>query len=522
MKKIYYSLIGFACLLAFSCASAPKKQVVEREEVSSEETAESKQDEGVSENDDLDQGLDSLEENLLEERITEDELPELPELPDSFLEDSIGESEENEGDERREMPLEPVSEEESDVESLSENLDFQLPPETDESGESEAVDEEDGDVSDQGEKLDFGQSDDTEGLDGDSNEGNETDGSEESSGSEEDEDDDYEEESHLLDVKDIKPSRSISVNKFQILDVGYPGQGWIYQGCVDSDGNLDTKNQNFVFYGRKLGGNEQLFSLMAKIPGKYYLHFFKSDVLTGEYIDDYLEVEVVDSKSNGQKHVLAPSYAQVVPPKATISADTIKRQKEYERLAAQRRAEEKISEMETKKDESGISGNSSANTKAEDSDIKTVIQNSSSGKNMPGQKIASSNQKQSSSSALSGKDGADDGNKVIDIDEPKESKVKTANLSSDALLLQAKKLYDGKNYAGALDSINAFFEKSSSRIDEALYLQGQILEAKSDVQNIKGAIDSYDLLVRRYPASPLWNQANKRSIFLKRFYINIR
>ena len=91
MKKIYYSLIGFACLLAFSCASAPKKQVVEREEVSSEETAESKQDEGVSENDELDQGLDSLEENLLEERITEDELPELPELPDSFLEDSIGE-----------------------------------------------------------------------------------------------------------------------------------------------------------------------------------------------------------------------------------------------------------------------------------------------------------------------------------------------------------------------------------------------------------------------------------------------
>ena len=190
MKKIYYSLIGFACLLAFSCASAPKKQVVEREEVSSEETAESKQDEGVSENDELDQGLDSLEENLLEERITEDELPKLPELPDSFLEDSIGESEENEGDERREMPLEPVSEEESDVESLSENLDFQLPPETDESGESEAVDEEDGDVSDQGENLDFGQSDDTEGLDGDSNEGNETDGSEESAGSEEDEDDD--------------------------------------------------------------------------------------------------------------------------------------------------------------------------------------------------------------------------------------------------------------------------------------------------------------------------------------------
>ena len=74
----------------------------------------------------------------------------------------------------------------------------------------------------------------------------------------------------------------------------------------------------------------------------------------------------------------------------------------------------------------------------------------------------------------------------------------------------------------ALKTLEIFFEKAVSKIDEGLFLQGQILESKSNVQNIKGAIDSYELIVKNYPSSPYWAQANKRTIFLRRFYINIR
>ena len=86
----------------------------------------------------------------------------------------------------------------------------------------------------------------------------------------------------------------------------------------------------------------------------------------------------------------------------------------------------------------------------------------------------------------------------------------------------ARSLYDEKQYAQAFDTIKLFFDKAVEKMDEGLYLQGQILEAKSEVQNIKGAVDSYDLLVKNYPASRLWDAAKKRSIYLKRFYINIR
>ena len=95
------------------------------------------------------------------------------------------------------------------------------------------------------------------------------------------------------------------------------------------------------------------------------------------------------------------------------------------------------------------------------------------------------------------------------------------SLPVELLLDKAQELYEQKNYEEAKKVLDKFMLSSVSKIDEALFLQGKILEAKSPVQNIKGAVDSYDLIVKRYPKSKFWTQANKRSIYLKRFYINI-
>ena len=73
-----------------------------------------------------------------------------------------------------------------------------------------------------------------------------------------------------------------------------------------------------------------------------------------------------------------------------------------------------------------------------------------------------------------------------------------------------------------LKKLNQFFEYSTDNRDEALYLKGQILEAKSDVRDIKGAIDAYTTLTKNYPASKFWDSANKRIIYLKRFYLEVR
>ena len=320
------------------------------------------------------------------------------------------------------------------------------------------------------------------------------------------------------EVEPPVPSRSMTIKRNQLIDVVYPGKGWIYQENIDEEGNSDVRNKNFIFGGRKLGGENQSFTLRSRVPGKFLLHFYKNDTLTGNYIDDYLEVIVTDEAADSSSgHIMAPSYAEVVPPKAKITAETVKAEKRAEQQKSEKAEEEAkkapaVSPAE-KAPERSVSSEKgvSAVSVPEESGVKTVVQTSDSkpdehspSVNVPGVRAESSS-----------------GKKTPEKNSTPELK-NTSSLSADDLLKTARSLYDEKQYAQAFDAIKLFFDKAVEKMDEGLYLQGQILEAKSEVQNIKGAVDSYDLLVKNYPASRLWDAAKKRSIYLKRFYINIR
>ena len=97
-----------------------------------------------------------------------------------------------------------------------------------------------------------------------------------------------------------------------------------------------------------------------------------------------------------------------------------------------------------------------------------------------------------------------------------------SSLSGSELLEKAHEAYDNAKYAECLSYLEEFFNSSASGIDEALYLQGQALEAPGSSRNIKGALDAYETLVKNYPYSKYWEPANERVIYIKRFYINIR
>lgn len=295
--------------------------------------------------------------------------------------------------------------------------------------------------------------------------------------------------------KKIKPSRSMTIKKNQYIDITYPGTGWIYLGQKDN-------KKDFTFFGRKLGGKDTSFTLRAKNPGTYLLHFYKNDPLTNSYIDDYLEVIVENKETSSTEHILAPNYATIVPPKVTITAETRKENKKQninKTVDENKNKQQKTQEEQTQ---------NVASKKPIDSSVKTVIQT---------QDAENTNEIPETSNTQN-------------IIETKQEENNTQNkpnqnldkLKETELLALAKKQFANKEHSNALFTLEKFFEKAVSKIDEGLFLQGQILESKSDVQNIKGAIDSYELIVKSYPASAYWTQANKRTIFLKRFYINIR
>ena len=282
--------------------------------------------------------------------------------------------------------------------------------------------------------------------------------------------------SSVAEEENAIPSRAIFVDKNDYLDVVYPGTGWVYLGEANG-------TKHMIFFGRKLGETNTVFTLRARQSGTTLLHFYKNDALTGNYIDDYLEVTVSENIAASQEHVVAPSYALLIPPRPTAQSD------------------ENIDASESR-----------------DADMQQTAaiqpQNTQSAAAQSDETIRTSVQTTELQNTQAQQQNAPSGVSLLSTDDRARS--------ADDLLKLAQEAYGAKQHERALELLTLFFEKSTTRIDEGLYLQGQVLEAASNVQNIKNAIASYDVLMQNWPTSALWQDARKRSIYLKRMYIDIR
>ena len=307
------------------------------------------------------------------------------------------------------------------------------------------------------------------------------------------------EEEETNNAEEITPSRKVTLKKMEYLDITYPGQGWIYMGITDGSKDL-------TYFGRKLGTENTKFTLQARNAGKKIVHFYKNDALSGQYIDDYIEVEILNQKGSNKTHIDAPEYKQPVPKKAKekINKDLAKNDEEISMETSE------SSLVQTTSNSSDVSDSNSVSSIENDSKIEKQTSALKENKNEEGvleQEEEGRSGERTSSSSSSSIEKTEDKNSLTD---------------SNTLLQEAQVLYNEKEYKLALEKINSFLESATSKRDLGLYLQGQILEAKSEVQNIKAAIEAYSTLTKNYPASKRWDDANKRMIYLKRFYLEVR
>ena len=282
----------------------------------------------------------------------------------------------------------------------------------------------------------------------------------------------------------ITPSRSVSLKKGETLVITYPGSGWIYMGSTSEYNNLASR-------GRKLGTTDTKYTLLAKEAGTQVHHFYKVDNLTGEYIDDYIEVTVLEKKGTSSTVVNAPDYKEVVPKKAETPAKSSTTKKKEAEAQAQKQAEEEAkaqakTETTTEaKATAATASKSSAKTETKTEDTVIVID--------------------------------DEETEVVEVLE--EGVESIPDLES--YMTQAKSLIQSKDYVKAYNALTTYLEYANDGRDEALYMLGQLLESDSSIKNIKEAINTYQSLCDSYPASKYWDSANKRIIYLKRFYIDI-
>ncbi len=299
------------------------------------------------------------------------------------------------------------------------------------------------------------------------------------------------------------PSRSVVLKKNQNLDIVYPGSGWIYLG--------ETTGSSLLRYaGRKLSADTTMFTLLAQENGSAVLHFFKSDALTGKYIDDYLAV-TIEGSSTAADHVTAPSYADVVPPRPTFNAKassgTDSGRTEFAQLAGQQ--QESPAQQPPQKQQpapAAETAQAAAQGKGSKDAATTVIQNTDSAAESTAPATQQQQQPAATESASGGSTGKED----------------TTSLSSDNILELAQKAYDEKDYQLCLSYLADFLDSSVTKIDEGMYLQAQALEAASPARDIKKSISVYRKLVEQFPESTLWESASERIVYLDRFYFAIR
>lgn len=284
--------------------------------------------------------------------------------------------------------------------------------------------------------------------------------------------------------KEIIPSRSVTLKKFEYLDVIYPGSGWIYMGLTDN-------SKDIAYFGRKLGTKDTKFSLQARAAGRKIIHFYRNDPLTGQYLDDYIEVIISSENGSNKTHIEAPAF-------------TLPVQKKEKPVKKVEETSEEVNTANTEVTTTTATSVSDTTKSSTTASAPSAIKSTSEDKNSQIADTPSLTESQPD-------------------DSSNTSTVSTeTSANPDSLLQEAQLLYNEKEYKAALLKLNQFFEYSTDNRDEALFLKGQILEAKSDVRDIKGSIDAYTTLTKNYPASKLWDSANKRIIYLKRFYLEVR
>ena len=311
------------------------------------------------------------------------------------------------------------------------------------------------------------------------------------------------------------PSRSVTIKKNQYLEIKYPGSGWVYLGETD-----DTSMMRY--FGRKRNSGNTSFTLRARDEGTTLLHFYKNDALTDEFIDDYLEV-TVSGTDNKESRVTAPDYETAVPPapknRKHNSHNTVSESPEISETVES----SSIDITPYGPDETGnktentktASDTSVRNERKNDSNIATVIQNTDSTDS------AVSTKKSSRTEASEKPDSTADSTADSTSAESK-NEIITDGLSADELLEKAQAAFDNGEYEKTLNYLDAFFDKSTEKIDSGLFLQAQTYESDSSVRNLKNALETYETIVRDYPQSINWTKAYERMTYLKRFYFNIR
>ena len=325
----------------------------------------------------------------------------------------------------------------------------------------------------------------------------------------------------------IVPSRKISIKLGEKILITYPGLNWKFYGITDNSKDVELIERNKI-------RTNTTFEFITKNSGIKILHFYKFDNVTQNYIDDFIEIEIISENTEDEVldvSLLEEEKSNVAKTETkTVEAPKYKKVESAKKIGTKKQINEesqKIQETESKETDKIentkkiIQNKNKVVKKSEDSKVSNTSDEEIIKNKVQKQVV----QKKETVVKKSEEKPVETKTEIEDNSTPEEENEESPSLSKseiDDLLISAKKLYNEKKYKESLEKVNLFLELSVEKRDEALFLQGQLYESQSNVKNIKKALESYNSIIGNYPSSKVWEDANKRIIYLNRFYLKGR
>ena len=325
----------------------------------------------------------------------------------------------------------------------------------------------------------------------------------------------------------IVPSRKISIKLGEKILITYPGLNWKFYGITDDSKDVELIERNKI-------RTNTTFEFITKNSGIKILHFYKFDNVTQNYIDDFIEIEIISENTEDEVldvSLLEEEKSNVAKTETkTVEAPKYKKVESAKKIGTKKQINEesqKIQETESKetdkieKEEKVTQNKNKVVKKLEDSKVSNTSDEEII-KNKVQKQVVQKKEtvvKKSEEKTVETKTEIEDNST---LEEENEESPSLSKSEIDDLLISAKKLYNEKKYKESLEKVNLFLELSVEKRDEALFLQGQLYESQSNVKNIKKALESYNSIIANYPSSKVWEDANKRIIYLNRFYLKGR
>ena len=278
-------------------------------------------------------------------------------------------------------------------------------------------------------------------------------------------------------------SRTVKLYTGQRLRLDYPGEGWVYLG-------ESTAQKGIKYQQRKLQNGITVFNFNTENKGSYLLNFSRFDAFSDNFIADSVLVEVEDSVQKLNNVVKAPDFKGTLTGADSIAAEPAVPQNS--RMTVNPNLENKKAETAASEKTETVKTAEAVNTEAE----------------IPKKTVGKS-------PVIS------DSPDVLIAMETETKETKPQEPSAEESLESIRKSIASGNASEALNNLNSFFQNYSVRADEAWFLRGQAYELNGKEKNIKLALDAYQTVVKAYPDSARWDEADARIRYIKKFYVNI-